>query len=367
MRRTKQSFLIALFVMCGLLWAQTKPPIVLERADSLRSTEENGVRKQVLNGHVWITRDSLSVTCDNAVYYPDSGLVIFRNNVEFKDPKRTLLADEVIYNEFTEEVFASNHVRVYQGDSLSTSSRTARYKERLKSGFLYDDVKIRQESRHLQLTGDLGFIDQEQNFGWVTADPVLTERDSLLRVITEIHGDTISYDHALKVARATGHVTVNRDSLVSSGKRLVYHKDLGYAEMLGDPRAVRNQDVVTGDTLRLFFKSEQLDHVEILGHALGTSPADSGAPEPLNRMEGKKMTLWVDSVGVKEVLVEGTAIATYYVRDKGQPRGMNVTSGDQLHVFFENRRMSRIRVEGGTEGDYTPQKLLTRASESKKL
>ena len=62
-----------------------------------------------------------------------------------------------------------------------------------------------------------------------------------------------------------------------------------------------------------------------------------------------------------EVLVEGTAIATYYVRDKGQPRGMNVTSGDRLRVFFENRRMSRIRVEGGTEGDYTPQRLLSRS------
>jgi hypothetical protein len=75
-------------------------------------------------------------------------------------------------------------------------------------------------------------------------------------------------------------------------------------------------------------------------------------------MEGQKMTLWIDSTRISSALIEGTAIATYYVRESGKPRGLNVTSGDRLRVFFEEKKISRIRVEGGTEGEYTPQRLV---------
>ena len=115
--------------------------------------------------------------------------------------------------------------------------------------------------------------------------------------------------------------------------------------------------------MRLFFVEEQLERVDVIGHAVVTSPADSGFSEPVNRMEGFLMTLWIDSGMVTKILVEGNAIATYYVRDKDQPRGLNITSGDRLWVFFEDRKIARIRVEGGTEGDYTPQRLVSREPE----
>ncbi len=351
---------IIVFLIAAAALAQQKSPIVLERANLLQSVEENGVRKQVLTGNVKITRDSLSVTCDYAEYYPDSGIVIFRNNVEFKDPRRTMLADEVVYNEFTEEVFARDRVHVYQTDSLSAFSRTARYHERLRDGFLYDDVKIREETRRLQLTGKLGYINHDENYGWVTGNPVLTERDSLERIATKIRGDTIFYDHRRKLALAVGEVTVERDSLVSHGKKLEFFREQDFAELTGAPSAEHSLDEMTGDTIRLYFKGEQLDRVEVLGDAVVTSPADSGFAEPKNKMEGKHMTLWLDSTSVKEILIEGSAIATYYIREQGQPKGMNVTSGDRLQVLFEDRKIARIHVEGGTEGDYTPQRLVSR-------
>ena len=354
-------FTAFLLLLAAALCAQQRSPIVLERANSLQATEENGVRKQVLTGNVKITRDSLTVTCENAIYYPDSGIVVFKDNVEFKDPTRTLLADEVVYNEFTEEILASERVRVYSTDSMSASSRTARYQERLERGYLYDDVHLREETRRVLLTGRLGYLDHTLNYGWVTGDPVLTERDSLKQVATEIRGDTIAYDHKNKIAMAIGDVTVERDSLIAYGDLLEYFRGDGFAELTGTPHALRGQDTIRGDTMRLFFVDEQLERVEDNGNAMVTSPADSGFKEPINRMEGFRMTLWMDSGMVTQMLVDGNAIATYYVRDKGQPRGLNVTSGDKLWVYFEDRKIARIRVEGGTEGDYTPQRLVSRS------
>ncbi len=354
--------LVAATALLVLAQAPSPPsarsPIVLDHANSLQVIEDQGARRQELRGAVRITKDSLIVTCEHAVYYPDSGILIFSDNVVFQDPNRILMADQVTYNELTEEVFARSRVRVYQHDTLSATARTARYFERLQQGWLYDDVQMRHENRRLLLTGDLGYANHDQEYGRVTGRPVMTERDSLTRILTRVRGDTIEYFGKEKRVRVTSRVKVERDSLTATGSLLDYWIGDHRAILLGAPEALRGEDHVTGDTLTLVFDGDTLKQVEVGGSAVVTSPADSGFAEPKNRMEGRHMTLWIDSGLVKEVLVEGTAIASYHPREKGEKRGLNITSGDRLRVFFENRRMARIRVEGGTQGTYTPQPLL---------
>ncbi len=351
--------LIAVICASVNLFAQDRTPIHLEHANSLQSFEANGVRWQELKGDVQMLRDSLTVTCQNAIYYPDSGIVIFRDNVEFRDPHRMLLAEQVIYNDLTQEVDASRDVRIYQSDTLSATARRAKYRERFKQAYLYDDVKLREEKKRILLTGDAGFLDHERQFGWVVGNPVLVERDSASNVLTEIHGDSIEYSDAEKLARVTGDVTVERDSLLAFGRLLIYSTAERTATLIGDPRAERGLDEMKGDTIRLFFEEEKLKRVDVTGNAITTSPADSGFSQPRNQMTGKQMTLWVTEGILDSALVDGNAIATYFVRDNKTPRGLNVTSGDKLHIYFEDRKISHIRARGGTLGDYTPQRLLS--------
>lgn len=348
-----------LCLIAALAAAQERSPLNLDHADSFTSSEINGVRRQELRGNVHMSKDTLSVDCQQAVYYPDSGIVIFSINVCFRDPYRMLFADEVRYNEFTEEVNASSRVRVYQGDSMSVTCNRAHYFERLRQGHLYDDVRIREEKKRILLTGKQGFMDHERRYARVFGKPVMTERDSLFNLLTEVNGDTVEYFGFEKRVRVHHNVRIDRDSLTASGLTLDYFTELRTAVLTGDPEAERGEDHVSGDTIRLFFeKDEKLSRVEVNGQAVATSPADSGFTEPKNRMEGKTMTLHVKDGVMENVLVEGTATATYYIRDKQEKRGMNVTSGDRLRVFFENRKISRIRVEGGTEGTYTPERLI---------
>jgi lipopolysaccharide export system protein LptA len=356
---------ILLLLVVSSAAAQERTPLNLERANSFTATEVNGVRRQELKGDVRMSKDTLRVDCQEAVYYPDSGIVIFRINVVFKDPSRILFADEVRYNEFTEEADATSRVRVYQHDTLSVTCDRARYFDRMREGYLYGNVRIRQESKRVMLAGREGFVDHDRNFGRVTGDPVLTERDSSMNLITEVHGDTVEYYGDEKRVRVENHVRIDRDSLTATGATLDYFTGLRTAVLTGLPHAVRGPDQASGDTIRLFFeKNEKLSRVEVSGHALATSPADSGQAEPRNRMEGKTITLYVADGLVQQVDVEGTATATYFVRDQEKKRGLNVTSGDRLHVFFENRKISRIRVEGGTEGTYTPQRLVQSVSDT---
>jgi lipopolysaccharide assembly outer membrane protein LptD (OstA) len=351
---------VALFTTIGLA---DRSAVVLKRAKSLRSFEESGVQRKELEGDVWITKDSLSVFCQKATYYPDSGALVLQRNVEFQQPHRILYADEVLYDEITEKVLANGHVRIYQ-DSLKATSRQAVYQERFKSVFLYDDVRIMDDSRNVELRGQAGFFDHEKQYARVTGSPVLTQRDSSYAVVTQIFGDTVEYFGDTKRASASGNVIVKRDSLLANGNYLQFHQDSSYAELIGEPRAIQQLDEISGDTLRLYFKDEQLEHVEVLGHAVATSPADSSRPEPRNRMEGKRLSLWIENNALSRVVVTGNAIATYYIRENNEPKGRNVTSGDVLYVYFANSKISHIEVKGGTRGVYSPEQIVRREADT---
>jgi hypothetical protein len=362
MSRAGQNYSLIFVLLTIAIALAARSPVILQRANSLKSFEENGVQRKELDGDVWIVKDSLSIFCQKAIYYPDSGALILQGNVEFQQPHRILYANEVLYDEFTEEVIATGDIRIYQ-DSLKANARRAEYHERFKSVYLYDDVKIMDDSRNVELRGQTGFFNHETQYARMTGSPYLTQRDSSYAIVTQIFGDTIEYFGDTKRANASGNVIVKRDSLIANGSHLQFHQDSSYAELIGAPKAVQQFDEITGDTLRLFFNDEQLEHVEVLGHALATSPADSIRPEPRNRMEGKRMSLWIEKNELARVVVMGNAIATYYIRENNEPKGRNVTSGDTLNVYFADAKISHIEVEGGTRGVYAPEQIVRRESE----
>jgi len=353
-------WITALVLLTGVLDAaveKTRSPIVLRRADVLRSHTDGDRQWQELRGDVWMTQDSFSVTCQEAFHYPDSGLVIFRRNVECTDPNRILLAHEVIYYEWTGALDASGDVRIYQ-DTLSVTCYRAKYLDDRREAFLYQNVRLREDNRHLLLVGQEGYLREADKYGRVTVNPILTERDSVGTVRMEIRGDTVEYFGEIKSARVRGHVEIQRGKLTATGTRLDYVRETEEAVLIGNPKARHEQDEIFGDSITLRFSGEKLKQVFVAGHAVATSPGDSLYEERRHRMEGKQMTLWIENENLEKVFVEGTARATYYIQEDNRQRGMNETSGDRLRVLIENNQVSRIQVVGGTEGRYVPQRLV---------
>jgi lipopolysaccharide export system protein LptA len=351
-------YLLFILASALLVYGQSQNGAVeLRRANSLHYGEESGQRVQELDGNVYIVKDSLEITCDKALYYPDSGKLIFRDNVMLQDGQRLMFAREVRYSDWTEELEAEGDLRIYQ-DSITIYCNRAVYRERLGSGYLYDNVRVKYDPRGVQITGEIGYFDHRTKSAWVSREPVLTQRDSLGTLTTKITGDTITYNESSGLATSRDDVTITRDSLNAYGDLLEFYMDSLFAELTGKPLALSSADSISGDSMRLFFKDEALERVEVHGNAVASSPSDTLPGAPRQILTGKLMTLWIEQSALSRALVEDNATATYFVRDKQDAEGLNVTSGDRLIITFENRRISRIRVEGGTEGKYTPESLV---------
>lgn len=349
-------FIACLFIVVTSAQGQ-REAVELRRADELRYGEVNGAKYQELTGNVEIGKDSLSITCEKAIYFPDSGKLDFRENVIVNDGHRKMFASEVTYFDWLEEVHAKGGVRIYQ-DSIRIHCDRAVYRERLGNGYLYDNVRVRYDSRDVTLTGGLGYFDHKSEAAWMTRSPVLIRRDSTGNAFTEIIGDTIAYLDAEGLATARGSVKIVRDSLTAFGDLLTFVTDSSYAVLTGKPLAVSSADSILGDSMRLYFDGEALERVEVHGHAIASSPSDSLSSSPRQVLTGQSMTLWIEEGLLSRALIEGTATANYFVRDEQGDQGLNVTSGDRLAIRFSNRKISHIRVEGGTKGKYTPESLV---------
>ena len=350
-----------LFFILGNTGA-AQAPIVLERADSLttRGDVHNSIR--YLDGNVWITQDTLSVTCEHAVYEEAIGRLFFEEDVYFVEPSRKIWADQATYYERTGRAIADGNVRIEQ-DSIHITCNRVIYSEAREEALFFGDVQIHSLTDNAVLTGNHGAYNRVQDHGVMTQDPrmvrYLGDGDSMVVV-----GVVIEYFFEEEHVVVTDSVHISRSDFDGRGQKLHFWDAEERARLTGDPVLQHQRDVLTADTVNAIFEDQQLRRVILTGHAVATSPADSLALEPKNRMTGRTIEISFLDGELDSIHVKGNATSVYYIREEGEKKGANRVSGDVIDMWINEGRIRWIYVEGGTEGVYFPRHLENRVGET---
>ena len=61
---------------------------------------------------------------------------------------------------------------------------------------------------------------------------------------------------------------------------------------------------------------------------------------------------------VQQVDVQRNATSLYYLSDNEQPNGVNKSSGDRIIIEFQKGKVDRIKIIGGVQGQYFPEKMI---------
>lgn len=350
---------IVLFYISSESAAQV--PIVLERADLLRTggTAQNPIR--YLDGDVWITQDTLSITCEHATYEEALGRLFFEEDVHFVEPTRQIWADKATYYEHTGRAVAEGDVRIDQDSILIFCDRVI-YSEAREEAQFFGDVEIHSVLENTILTGNHGAYNRPNERGVMTQDPRLVRRfdaeDSLVVV-----GVVIEYLFDETYAIVTDSVRISRGEFDGWGQKLHYWDGQERARLTGDPILKHGRDVLSADTVDAYFVDQKLNRAVLTGRAVATSPVDSLELKPLNRMSGHSMEITFADGDLDSIYVRGNATSIYYIREEGAKKGANQVSGDMIDMRITDGRVSWIYVEGGTEGVYYPRHLEDRISE----
>lgn len=360
-----QRFLLLLLVLLppAFLHAQTEPgKLRLEHADSLRGLEENGVSIIEALGNVKFVQDSATLTCDRARTIQAESRTEFMGNVVMHDGPKWLRADRVIAYEDRKIQEAIGQVALGDQSSQMTA-RFVRYYQLTDIAIAEDDVTITNSERRVLLTCGKAEYQREKEYSKATISPVLIELDSLQNENMRITGETIELFEGGARAKVTGKVEITQKKTRAHCEEAEYFREEGRLELRFDPVAWQERDELRGELIELFIANQKLSQVKVTGKATMISPADTTQPDSsvsrkrLNSLSGATMNLFFKEEQIEHVLVEDAATSVYHVIEAGADKGTNEVQGDKITLFFSNKELQRILIAskpGKSNGKFVP-------------
>lgn len=340
-------------------FAQTEQGrLKLVHADSGRSVIEGGFAVMELIGNVKFEQDSLEIVCDRARRVPERNLVELLGNVDVQEGKKRLRAERVNYFEDRRVQEAIGNVTMSDESSELTAHKVT-YFERDSLVIAEREVIMTQREKRVRLTCGRAEYRRRDEYAKATITPVLVELDSLGSENMRITGDVIEMFGGGSRAKVTDNVVITRQETRATCGEAEYFRDEKRLELRREPIAWREEEETKGETIELYFNDDQkLVKSVVSGNATATSAVDSvRTGQRINALSGGAITTYFKNEQAEQVVVEETATSVYYVIEDGREKGTNRVQGDRITLFVEDKELKRVLVQsspGISNGKYEP-------------
>jgi lipopolysaccharide export system protein LptA len=371
-------------------------PIRLTHADSLVGREIGGEPVREVIGNVEFVQDSVIVRCDRAVHYPRTNRADLYGHVIVIRDTVTLTAPRGIYDGDKKQAFGYDGVRLWnkhvvllakEGDYL-LDGKVAHFRDSVKvidsTTTITGNELTYYENEHKSIvTGEVRVLNSRDNAtmtgGWLEhlddrKYSKMLQAPKFVQVDTSATGniDTLviiarqmeSFEDSTRRFLGTDSVQLVRSGLSGKCGLGIYYPDKDVVDLRKEPIIWYEENQVTGDSVHIELKKKRLDRVFVDGDAFAVSQSDSVHLNRFDQLTGQKMTLYFMNDKLDHIDAEGTAISLYFLYDQGEPNGVNKVSGDRVIVSGQGGKAESIKVQGGTEGQYIPEKFVN-GSESK--
>jgi lipopolysaccharide export system protein LptA len=391
------TFVLSLLILfTGSVYPQDDENIVvLDQADTLLKAEINGEEVNRLIGNVRMHQGKTMITCASATQYVAKNIVDLDGVVEIRDDTMRIVGmrgryygnekiaeafDRVMLQDpqtalnasygkyFINEKHAYFKGNVYIEDSASivTADEVHYYRDEGKS-IAEGKVKIVNPTNRLTIFGNHFENYKKKKYSKVTLDPMVVQVD----VNSKGGHDTLfvkallleSYRDSVERLIATDSVKIFRSDLAAEAGSCVYYTGLDSIELRKDPfvwyQTGQFQDnQVSGESIFIALEKRQVKTVYVHDRAVAISRADTLLTKRFNQMTGKTIILHFTEDKINQINVITTATVLYYLFDKKIPNGLNITTGDEIIITFQDGTIDRIKGISGIEGKYHPERLV---------
>ena len=360
--------------------------------DSLNYDRKANIGYYFKGGKIVDTTNVLTST--NGKYYPDKDIAVFQNKVVLNNKDFDLFSDTLkyqtvdkiayilgpsdivqdstrIYSEYgwyntikdNAKLIDNSHIRDLEGRRLSAD--TLYYNQRTGGAEGFKNVALRDSSEALLLKGNYGLYNEKTNKGFITKKATLIDFSSVDSMF--ITSDTIFYDASddenthLKAYYNVQSWHIDFQSLCDS---LYYNSKDSTFQMFGAPILWNENNQITGATIKMYTKNENIDKVDIIGSAFIYSKEDTLA---INQVSGKHITAYLNDGKLYKADVSGNALSVYFVEEDSKNKeddapteyvGINKAESSELHLYFgEKNQIKKIVMTPTSNGVmYTPDK-----------
>ncbi len=387
--------LLLLFSCWSVAFAQDSKVVILDHADSLVGMVIDGQQVRELIGNVRIRQGQTTIACDRALEYRETGTVFLNGHVVLTDDSVTIRAPRGTFYREPRRAEAFEDVSLDDG-KVQLHSRYAEYQIGIRKAFFRDNVEVhdststlfadsltyfRDEKRsvatgnvriryaadNVTITG--GYVENWANrdFSRVMVHPVFMQID------TTIYGDLDTLIVRSKVMEAyrdsTQHmiaidsVRIVRADLAARAGRADFYTKADSILLRRSPVIWYEATQVTGDSVDVLLEKRLLKLVRVMGRAFALSLSDSLHTQKVDQLSGETMNMHFAQKKLNMIDVENRSTSVYHLYEDREPNGLNKISGDRIIMEFVNGKIGSIRIYGGVEGQYFPERLVKEKEE----
>ncbi len=390
---------LLIFISTNLFSQQDDKIIILNHADSLVGREIKGESIRELIGNVQFMQGNVVVNCDRAVQYFKTNEVVLTGNVRVQDDTLVLNGKRGIYNsndktaeafegvfleEGTQKLFADygkyfiterrvlfrNNVIVQDTGSTLLCDELIYFRDEKRTiarkNVIISDINndVKTYSNYFESLGDYSFLlDQPRIVQIDTTDEGTL--DTLTIVSSEMH----SYQDSIPRFNAIGKVIMQRGDVSAECGNSVYYTDADSIILRDKPFVWYEKTQVSGDSIFIKLIERKLEKIIVRGNAFAISLSDTNSQNRFDQMSGETITMNFFEGKINNILVDVTATSLYYLYETEtsaadttitvqKPNGINITSGDQITILFEEKKVEAIKIISGVEGKYYPENLV---------
>jgi len=369
--------------------------VTLEHADSLVGREIAGERVRELIGNVRFSQGKTHVDCHHAIQYLSRDRIELDGEVAVREDSLTLYTNRGVYYGATKMAEALDGVRMNDGITFVQSAAGTYFSQTKRAHFTRDVIVqdtastltadevwyYRAEERMIAdgsvtitnagnaITIHGGHFEHEKlsRFSAMTLNPravqIDTAEDGTIDSLVVTSKRMESYQDSLQRLVTIDSTRMMRRNFSGICGRSVFFTQLDSIEMKESPfvwyaSADEETTQVSGDSMYVHLHDRKLDRLDVRGSAVAISQADTAYPRRFHQMTGQVIVMHFTGGAISEINVNQTATMLYYLFDGERPNGLNTTTGDHVTVTFIDRKIDRIKVVGGVEGQYVPERLL---------
>ena len=331
-------------------------------ADTIRYFGDREV--YALEGNAYVAEGKFQrATADRINYFRRADKYELRGNSEVRDSAQTVTGENIDYDGVTEIYTVTGGRSRLSAPPMIIDADEFGYEPETGYNVARGDILWQDTSANMTIEASNARYNQRTGFLKATggprgrplltalldADTMYMSADTLLSYnsdTVDVNGDTIRYLSAYRDVR------ILKSDLQAVADSLEFNTVDSVLSLYDDPVLWQDTSQLTGDTVRIYFKGEELDRVRLLRNALVLTSPDLIF---FNQVKGKNIEAVFDSSSLIRTEVVGNAEALYYIQDDaGLYVGVNKTACSSMVLNFRNGAVQKIRFLAAPQGKMEP-------------
>ncbi len=330
-----------------------------------------------------------TLTSDKGYFYTEVDEIYFKDSVVLVNPDYTMYSDTCMYQTETEVVYAHGPTTVVSDENTLFGERgwydtkkdlgkfhdnafldngkqlllgdTLYYDRNIDYGRAMQNVMLIDTAKDVVTLGHYSEYFKLDSFAYVTDSAVAIMIDSEKNDSLFMHADTLKvwFDEKDEAERLQAFYKCKffKEDMQGMSDSLEYLVNDSLINMFHDPVLWLEGNQMTGDTIRIKMKNEEIHTLDILENSFIVT---HDTLLNYNQIKGKNMTAFFKNNDLNLITVTGNSQTVYFVRDDETMDliGINKAESSYMRIYIKDEEVDQITYIKSPKAPMYPEKDL---------